>query len=415
MRLNNIVIVLLLTATSNLMVNVSAQNLDPSHSILSELVRDTLLSNPGVQSAQAALDAAIARERAGGQPYYNPELQLEAEDASERTATVGLSQTIDWNNKRQTRGDVASYEREAIAAELHLVRQKLSIELLNSVIQNDVALQLSNLSTEREQLMQQFADLAAQRRQAGDLNQVELDLARIALAAAQLQKSQATFRLIETRQSLAAVLGEKQLPVFSLPDSPPEAEIDTPDIDQLLNNLPTIKVQVARLAAAGMRVKLRTLERRPDPTVGVHVGQEASSSLAGISVSVPLYFRNDFSAEVDGANADRMQVELEAQDLYRRTRALLTASLQLYQLTDSAWLNWLQAGQASLGSQMDILNRLWRAGEMSTADYLVQIDQTLDTRAAATELRGQLWQSWLHWLESSGQVDAWLGLTDTNQ
>lgn len=412
MKMNILQRVILIFSINIFMTYVVAQEpLSPQKS-LSRLVNDMLDLNPGVQSAQAALDAANARERAGNQPFYNPELEFDAEDTADQSASIGISQSLDWSNKRKTRGDVASYEREAVAAQLHQVRQKLAIELLNGITQNDVALQLSNLASEREQLMQQFADLAAQRRQTGDLNQVELDLARLALAEAQLQKSQALFNLTDARLSMESVLGENLSLLITLPDSPTNADIVNPNIDQMLNNLPAIRVQVARLAAASKRVKLRTLEKRPDPTFGVRVGQEESNLLAGISISVPLYIRNNFSAEVDGANADRMQIELEAQDIFRRARAKLSASLERYQLTNMAWDNWLQTGQESLGNQLSVLERLWRAGEISTTDYLVQINQTLETRAAAVELRGQLWQSWFNWLEASGQIDLWLGISN---
>jgi outer membrane protein, heavy metal efflux system len=396
-----------------LIFNVSttmAEGVLLSYSALSELVHNTLNSNPGVQSAQAALDAAVARERAGNQPLYNPEVDLDAEDAIDQSASIGISQSIDWSGKRRARGSVASYNREVVAAELHRIRQELAIELLNAVIQHDVTQQLSMLISERERLMRQFAALAAQRRHAGDLNQVELDLARLALAEAQLQQSQATFTLAEARQALAAVLGEKGPPLQALPDNPPNASVETPDIDQLLTNLPAMRAQVARIAAASKRVKLRTLETRPDPTVSVRVGQEESDLLAGVSISIPLFVRNNFSAEVDGANAERLQIELEAQDLYRRARAQLTTSLERYQLTYRAWDNWKKIGAQSLGSQVTVLERLWRAGEISTTDYLVQVNQTLDTRTAAAELRGRLWQSWFDWLAASGKVDAWLGL-----
>ena len=411
MQKNNLLVLVLVCTVTTSIVEVMADEVSSSYEVLSELVNATLKSNPGVQSAQAALDAAIARERAGNQPLYNPQIQLDAEDAIDRSASIGISQSIDWSGKRRARGSVASYEREVVAAELHRIRQGLAIELLNALIRHDVAKQLSMLIGERERLMRQFAALAAQRRQAGDLNQVELDLARLALAEAQLQQSQATFTLAEVRQAVAAVLGDKGSPLAILPDTPPRAAVETPDIEQLLANLPVVRVQMARIAAASKRVKLRTLETRPDPTVGVRIGQEESDLLAGLNISIPLFVRNNFSAQVDGANADRLQIELEAQDLYRRARAQMTTSLERYQLTDRAWDNWKKIGAQSLGSQITVLERLWRAGEISTTDYLVQVNQTLDTRTAAAELRGRLWQSWFDWLAASGKVDAWLGLT----
>ena len=329
MRKKNLLVLVLVCSVTISIVEVKAGEVSSSHSVLSELVNTTLKSNPGVQSAQAALDAAIARERAGNQPLYNPEIELDAEDAIDQSASIGISQSIDWSGKRRARGSVASYEREVVAAELHGVRQRLAIELLYALIRHDVTQQLSKLIGERERLMRQFAALAAQRRQAGDLNQVDLDLARLALAEAQLQQSQATFTLAEARQAMAAVLGEIRPSLETLPDTPPKADVETPDIEQLLINLPVVRAQVARIAAASKRVKLRTLETRPDPTVGVRVGQEESDLLAGVNISIPLFVRNNFSAQVDGANAERLQIELEAQDLYRRARSQMTTSQTL--------------------------------------------------------------------------------------
>jgi len=410
MRNKNLLLIVLVFTFNVAVYDVAAEE-DASYSNLSALVGETLDSNPGVQSAQAALDAATAFERAGKQPLYNPKIEIDAEDAIDQSASIGISQSLDWNDKRSARGGVASYEREIVVAELQRIRQELAIELLNAVAQNDVTQRLLKLTEKREKLMRQFAALAAQRREAGDLNQVELDLARLALAEAQLQRSQATFTLAETRQALTAVLGERQFLLPTLADTPSNAIVESPNIEQLLNDLPAMRAQVARIAAASERVKLRTLETKPDPTVGVRVGQEESDFLAGLTLSIPLFVRNDFSAQVDGANAERIQIEQEGHDMYRRARAQLSISLERYRLMNRAWDNWKKIGAYSLGSQVTLLERLWRAGEISTTEYLVQINQTLNTQTAAEELRGRLWQSWFDWLAASGQVEGWLNLS----
>ena len=122
--------------------------------------------------------------------------------------------------------------------------------------------------------------------------------------------------------------------------------------------------------------------------------------------------RNSYRAEVEAAGADLVQAEQSLQDLNRRLRAQLLSAAERYRLSRSAWETWLKSGQASLGSQMDLLERIWRAGEMSTTDYLVQLNQTLDTRINALEVQGRLWTAWADWLVASGRMDAWLGAID---
>ena len=122
--------------------------------------------------------------------------------------------------------------------------------------------------------------------------------------------------------------------------------------------------------------------------------------------------RNNFSAEVDAANADAIQIEQNAHNLYRTSRARLISTARRFELGRQAWDDWQQTGQTSLESQTQLLERLWQAGELSTSDYLVQLKQTLDTRTAAAELRGSLWQAWFEWLAASGKTESWLGLRD---
>ena len=56
------------------------------------------------------------------------------------------------------------------------------------------------------------------------------------------------------------------------------------------------------------------------------------------------------------------------------------------------------------------MQRLWESGELSTTDYLVQLQQTLDTRWNALDLELTMWDAWFEWLAATGLADNWLGL-----
>jgi cobalt-zinc-cadmium efflux system outer membrane protein len=71
----------------------------PAEPALSALFAQVLRSNPRVAAARAAVDAARARERAADRPLFNPELELDAETPDTSTASVGISQTIDWGRQ----------------------------------------------------------------------------------------------------------------------------------------------------------------------------------------------------------------------------------------------------------------------------------------------------------------------------
>lgn len=385
---------------------------------LRQLIGETLEQNPGVQAARAAVEAAEARVRGADRPLYNPELELDAEQAETRTGTLGLSQAIDWADKRGARTGVASAELDNARAEYAAVHQQLAGELLAALGRFHTATATQRLAQQRQDLMQRFLDLAEQRRKAGDINQVELDLARLAYTQATLQLSQAASDLAEAEQALAAITGGPRRDWPLLPEDLPA--LQTVDADTLLRNLPALRAQQARVGAAQSTVTLRRRERRPDPTIGVRAGQERAFrngsddayGVAGLTLSIPLYVRNNFSSEVEAAGAELTQAEQALQDVHRRARAQLLSAAERYRLTRGAWAAWQASGQASLGSQVTLLERIWRAGEMSTADYLVQLNQTLDTRFNALELQGRLWTAWADWLVASGQMDTWLGGAD---
>lgn len=381
---------------------------------LRQLLGETLEQNPGVQAARAAVEAAEARARGADRPLYNPELELDAEQAENRSGTLGLSQAIDWADKRGARTDVADAELEAVRAEYATVRQQLAGELLAALGRYHTAADIQRLAQQRLELMQRFLDLAEQRRRAGDLNQVELDLARLAHTQATLQLSRTASDLAEAEQGLAAITGEPRRDWPALPQDLPA--LQTLDADTLLMNLPTLRARQARVGTARATVTLRTRERRADPTLGVRAGQERKFrngdddeyGAVGLTLSIPLYVRNSYRAEVQAAGAELTQAEQSLQDSYRRARAQLLSAADRYRLSHGAWQAWLRTGQASVGSQVSLLERIWRAGEMSTADYLVQLNQTLDTRIDALEAQGRLWTAWADWLVASGQADAWL-------
>lgn len=379
---------------------------------LTTLARSVLDDNPRALAARSALYAAQARERAADQPLYNPDLDIEYEDAGAVTKTLGLSQSIDWGDKRKARTRVAAFERERIVAELDEIRQALAIELLTALADYHTAAELTILAKQRRSLMQRFLSLTEQRLQAGDLGQVALDLARLADTEANLQLARLRGVQAEAEQELTAIADAGLNGWPSLPDIPSSTRFDTAKIDTVLEQLPTLRVARSQIATARAAVELSRRERRTDPTIGLRGGREASDNLIGLTLSIPLFVRNNFSAEVDAANADAIQIEQNAHNLYRISRARLISTARRFELGREAWADWQQTGQTSLESQTQLLERLWQAGELSTADYLVQIKQTLDTRTAAAELHGSLWQAWFEWLAASGKTESWLGLKD---
>jgi len=382
---------------------------------MSGWINEALSKNPEVQAAQAAVEAAGGRLRAADQPLFNPELEFEYENSDTETTTGGIRQTIDWSDKRGARAAVADFELKNVDAELRSKRQDLATDLLLALADWHTADAVARVSEKQTKLMAHFVRLAEQRSKAGDLGQVELDLAHLAAADAAFEQANANENLIRARLAVTALtgIGGPGRPAFTEPL--PVVDPQRLDVERLLSELPSTHIALARIAAARASVQLSIREKRPDPTVGFRAGKEGSEALTGVTLSVPLFVRNTFSAEVDVANAELIQAEREAANRRQRARADLIAAAHIYRNARRSWKTWKAAGAPHLGQRSDLLDRLWQAGELNTTEYLVQLRQTLDTVVSAIEQRGRMWRAWANWLAASGQVEQWLNLSGEKQ
>ncbi len=377
---------------------------------LADLVRLIIDHHPRVTSAGASLQASSARYQAANQPLYNPELELDTERTDINTTSLGLSQTIDWNDKREARVRSAGHDRNVAVAAVEVARLGLATELLKALSDYHTADAINLLGQQRLQIMQQFASIADQRYQAGDLNQVDLELAKLAALEATLESTEIAARLSDAETTLRGLFSNLPVPKSwpGMPQSLPV--IGETDIESLLRSHPAFKVRQAQVETSRAIIVERQRETRPDPTISLRAGREDDDMLTGLTLSVPLFVRNTFQAEVTEANALVTQAEFDARATWLALQSQLNASIQRYSLTRTSWNTWQKTGETSLKQRVELLERLWQIGELRTTDYLVQLKQTLDTQTAAAELRGRLWLSWSNWLTASGTVFQWLGI-----
>lgn len=378
---------------------------------LVDFVQSVVDANPQVQAARSALEASRAYRDAASRPLYNPELSFEAENAADKTRALGMSQTFDWGGKREARTDVAESDRLIVKAEYLEVRWAVTVELLDGLAQHQSGQERAELARSREALMDRFVNLAQRRFDAGDLAQVEFDLALLGATDARIQSATTAAELAEARQAVRNLTPRSstvdQWPTLpgaspSLPESAAYPEI-------LVLELPEVQTARRRVDSAAALAELRRREQRPDPTLSVAGGDEDGETLIGLNLSIPLYIRNNYSNEVSAALAQRNQAEQLANDVMRRAYARLISATERYELSQGAWDDWQENGKASLSRQTEQLQRLWEVGELSTTDYLVQLTATLNVQEHALDLRETLWRAWFEWLRASGQVDVWLG------
>ena len=375
---------------------------------LQSFVQRVWLESPLVQGAAASIEAARARVEGADQPLHNPSLALDAERTAVNTATIGLSQTLDWSDKQGALLDVADRQLLAAQARLLLTRQSVAVEVLEGVVRHFTAQQMRALAQRRSELMNGFVEAVKQRRAAGDVAALDVTLAQVAYSEALMVQAASESELAEARAALQAVsgLGLAQWPTLPVELIAPPAQIDS----ALLQALPELVVLRREMAAARADVNVAQRQSQIDPTVGIRVGRDDADALVGLSVEIPLFVRNNYKAQVRAAAFEATVQELAYRSGYRRAEARLNGALSRFQNTYHAWKTWETTGQTALQEQMSLLEQMWRAGELTATDFLIQAKQNIDTQATATELLGEVWRSAIAWLAASGQVDRWLGL-----
>ncbi len=401
--------------TSAIAAPVTASEASASLS-LSNFIKTNLADNPEFLALKAELQSARATLRASDQAVYNPELELDYENIDvidSTTQTIGISQTIDWGDQQGSRTAIAKMGLQKAIANYKLASQSFLSDLLMRQADHQTHIALEKLSNQSLKLMTNFKTIAENRYRAGDLSQVELNLALLAYHQALMEQANVQSDTSEAREKLRVLLGDfvgdsfKKIP--DLPEQLPAPEIEG-DLDSFLQTLPLVKIQLADLQLSRHQIELKKSEQAWNPTIGVRAGKEDDDSLIGFSLSIPLNVRNNFSAEVDEAQQESMATEQRAHIAFRDARARIIVTTERYRNLLKAWNSWRKHSRNSVDQQLLLIKKLWQAGDISASDYLLQLKQALETRATGLELRNQLWQVAFEWMSLTDRLDDWLAI-----
>lgn len=390
---------------------------EPVSADLRSYLATVLLAHPELKVANAKVVAAEARADGLARPLYNPELEVGAERNQSQTYALGLSQTFDLSGKRSARRASGNAELASAVAERAALRQSIATDVLRNLAELYGRIAASSLAQQRLELLERFADIADRQYKAGDIGVLDRDLAALARAEAIALTGRAELELLKAQQALDSSTRRPGLAPPSLPENLPEPERLRGDYEALAAALPGVRTALAKVDAASAEAAIARSQSHADPTVGLRGGREQDrngangEALIGLQVTIPLFLRNDFKAEVASADAQASASSIEAQASYGLAVTRMKAAANQYQRSLNAWQRWRSLSSARIDSSVELLDKVWRVREISTAEYLVQLRQLLDGRAAGEELRAQTWASWAEWLDASGLWQAWLDNT----
>lgn len=372
---------------------------------LNELMARALLTNPAVNSAQEKLEAEIARGRSLGQSLYNPTLDLEYENSDQITKTVGLSQTIDWRGKRGTNQNLAQVRTNKARLEYKIARNTVMGLIARAISNFERSNEILSLREKSLNSATKLSEYATSRQLQGDITLKELQTAKLALFRARTEKNNAMSAMLSAKQFLEALTGVeamhwslRYLSNLGLPSLADEMDGESPLL--LLSQLSYFEKKA--------EVEVARKRRSVDPTVGVKYGKEGNSDLIGVNLSIPLPIRNTYKNDYIASQKDMQASEFDFENQKRLYEATLISNHSRISLLSNSWQSWQGGGDKSLEDQYDLMARLLENDEVSTLNYLLEIEQLFQTEEAIIDMRFNLEIAWVDWFEQTGDFNGWM-------
>ena len=178
----------------------------------------------------------------------------------------------------------------------------------------------------------------------------------------------------------------------------------TKDIDQWVELHPAVTAARADWEVMRKAAELARLKGKAEPTIGLNGGKSSGDTVIGVTLSIPLNIRNNFSAEARAANRQALAAEAGYHSVLRKQRAAIRATKATMSEYETRFLRWQTLMQGRGESSGNLLEKQWRNRDMSTTEYLLSLQQRTDGLTAGIELHTQFQMARIEWLLQTGQM-----------
>jgi outer membrane protein TolC len=362
--------------------------------------------HPDVLAAREQWQGSNASADAAEQPLYNPELSTDLERIGEEdNYRVGVQQTIDWWDRRGARRQQAGFMRTAAEAQYRRQLLDKTAEALAALVEWRSASRAATIVEGQKKQLDTLLELVEKRRRAGDLGSIDAELTFLSLSQqlAQVAEVEAALQKAESRvrELLPQWTPERGgIPEDFWPSQPGSAT------DQELLQHPAVASAQARWQALKEEAEATRRAARAEPTVGLNAGRDGGESVAGLTFSIPLNMRNNFSAETRAAERTALEAEARFQAVYRKQRFDWQAAQAAWQRYEQQYRRWQDVVLGRVENSAELLERQWRSGDLSTTDYLLALNQRAVSLLAGIELEKQTRLTLTDVLLQSGRLAA---------
>lgn len=349
---------------------------------LDDSVAMALEHNGELKALQAERDIARAAVIRAG-VWANPTLELEgvsgalSGSSDESRFSVGVAQEFTLGGKRAKRLAVA--EREAEEFDLRIAdRQRLlTLEVKRAFLEYVLGNRRIELATGSADLNRQLLEIARQRFAAGDVPELEVNLARVEVA-------RGTGRVLDARRELPAIRS-RLLTLIGLdpladaePGEPPAYRPVSGSPDELTRlaivHRPDLKALATARTAADAAMEAARAERLPNLTAGLFYSHERNDddtdtesktrdNLLGVRLSIPLPFFDRNQAGIQEARGRTASADFRLSAAGRAVGREVTATLARLAAAGEAVTLYEQEIIPRLDENLKIVQEAYRLGE----------------------------------------------------
>lgn len=318
----------------------------------------------------------------------NPVLELEGASGAltgsqqESSISIGVSQEFLTGGKKEKRRAVAQSELARFAEQVRDLERLSLLEVKLAFHDLRLAQARVELAGKSSQLSDQLLLISRERLAAGDVAELEVNLAKVEAARGAGSKIEAERDLVSSRLRLLALMGApSDLELLAQPASAPETiSASLPELKALaLKHRPDLKVAQWEHARGEAELQLAQAEQLPNLTAGIGISRETSLTSLGaleeketdyliavkLSVPIPVFDRNQAGLK---ESRSRVGNALSRQALLRQSIELDVAAAHASRhASQKALQGYVREIIPQLSENLQILQEAYRLGETGIA------------------------------------------------
>lgn len=382
---------------------------------LKEAIDRARTLHPELKISELNVEAAQGQLIEQSAYAYNPELSLEPQrrhlngGGIANDYYISLSQGVELGGKRGYREESAQAALTTANYETKMTQQQLSIGAARAFVEIFFSKKVFDFRNRQRAMLQQLSWAISRQMEAGEANQLDVNLAQSAfisaLSAEMAAKQFFTLSRAQYQMAIGAPGGEKlsspELPQLIVDWKPPSDPFSV-----ALQSRPDFAAHRSRLLKSRADADLAGSERIPDPTLSVMTGREAGEQLVKVAISFPIPLFNSHSGSYKSALAESSQIEIQLAWSEKKLRLEVQAALYNHKSAMQAVANTYQTEGPRLSQDnIKLAQTAFNAGEMGLEELVIHVNQALGARLTTMEIMKQGWFARIRLAEVLGRSE----------